>query len=81
LTRLSASAAAELRGWLRYPLKEIHVVTLRKRRSRDGITAHHRPNYKRYEIIDGIRTTTVEQTVLDCATVVANDKAYRRIVR
>jgi hypothetical protein len=81
MTRLSASAGAELRGWLRYPLREIHVVTLRKRLSRDGITAHHRPRYQRYEIIGGIRTTTVEQTVLDCATVVASDKAYRRIVR
>lgn len=78
--RLSHTAAAELRSYLRYPLREIHVTTLTRRPSREGITAHHGPDGRR-QFIDFIPVTGPEQTVLDCACTVRSDKAYRRIVR
>jgi hypothetical protein len=80
-TKLSHSAAAELYGLLRYPLREIHVTTLKKRLPRDGIVPHHRANGVNWRFIDGIPVTGPEQTVLDCATTVKSDRAYRRIVR
>ena len=80
-TRLACSAAAELYGWLRYPLDELHVVTPTKRAPRDGIVPHHRSKGVQWRVVDGIPVTSPEQTILDCATVIRNDKAYRRIVR
>ena len=80
-TVLSHSSAAELYGWLRYPLKELHVVTLTERRSRDGIVPHQHVKPFLWRYVDNIPVTGPEQTILDCATVVRNDKAYRRIVR
>lgn len=78
---LSHSAAAELYELLRYPLGEIHVTTLRERRSRQGIIAHHRRSGSRARFVDGIPVTSPEQTVLDRAATVRNNKAYRRVVR
>ncbi len=80
-TKLSHSAAAELYGLLRYPLNEIQVTTLKKRSPRDGIVPHHRADGVVWRFVDGIPVTGAEQTVLDCATTVKSDKAYRRIVR
>ena len=80
-TALGASAAAELYDLLRYPLKELHVVTLRQRRPRDGIVPHAHTSGYPWRFVEGIPVTSPEQTILDCATTVSNDKAYRRIVR
>ena len=80
-TALGATAAAELYELLRYPLKELHVVTLRPRRARDGIVTHCRSGGYAWRFSDGIPVTGPEQTILDCATTVRNDRAYRRIVR
>ena len=80
-TALGASAAAELYDLLRYPLNEIHVVTLGYRRPRDGIVPHAHTNGFPWRFVDGIPVTSPEQTILDCATTIRNDKAYRRIVR
>lgn len=80
-TRLSDSAAAELYGWLRYPLGDLHVTTSTERAPRDGIRTHHRARSTRWGSIDGIPVTSPEQTLLDCAATVRNDKLFRRIVR
>lgn len=80
-TLLSHSAAVDLYGWLRYPLGGLHVTTPKKRPSRQGITAHHRQARGRWKFIDHIPVTGPAQTVLDAATAVTSDKAYRRIVR
>jgi hypothetical protein len=79
--KLAASAAAELYGWLRYPLNEIHVLTPTPRKGRDGIRTRYTSRPVRWKFIDFIPVTGAEQTVLDCATTVRSDKAYRRIVR
>ena len=79
-TALGASAAAELYDLLRYPLEQLHVVTLRQRRPRDGITPHARKGFA-WRYVDNIPVTSPEQTILDCASTVGNDTAYRRIVR
>lgn len=78
---LGASAAAELAGWIRYPLGEIHVMTPTQRASRDGITAHHRSRLTELQRIDHIPVTSPEQTILDCAATITSDKLLRRIVR
>ena len=80
-TLLSHSAAVDLYGWLRYPLRDLHVTTSVRRPSRQGITAHHRARRWRWRYIDHIPVTGPEQTVLDAATTVDSDRAYRRIVR
>ena len=80
-TALGASAGAELYALLRYPLNELHVVTLRKRKPRDGIVPHAHTKGFPWRFVDGIPVTSPEQTILDCAKTVRNDKAYRRIVR
>jgi hypothetical protein len=41
----------------------------------------HRANGVAWRIIDSIPVTSPEQTILDCASTINNDKAYRRIVR
>ena len=79
--KLSHSPAAELYGWVRFPLKEIHVVTTTERKPRDGIVPHHRGDGVAWRFVDNIPVTGPEQTILDCATTIANDKLYRRIVR
>ena len=80
-TRLSDAAAAELYGWLRYPLGELHVTTATERRPRDGITPHHRAMSKTWRYIDDIPVTAPEQTILDCAATIRSDRLFRRIVR
>lgn len=80
-TKVSHNAAVDLYEWLRYPLGGLHVTTPRKRPSRDGITAHHTTSTARWKFIDRIPVTGPEQTVLDAATTVTSDRAYRRIVR
>lgn len=80
-TLLGATAAAELYGWLRYPLRQLHVVTPTKRAPREGIRPHHRNRITHYRMVDHIPVTTPEQTILDCAAVIRSPKAYRRIVR
>lgn len=79
-TRLGVTAAAELFGWLRYPLGELHVITPTKRRPRAGITPHHRPNAP-WGHIDFIPVTGPEQTILDCAHSITNEKLFKRIIR
>ncbi len=80
-TRLSDSAAVELFGWLRYPLGAIHVTTTTARKSREGITPHFRPRSTAWGLVDFIPVTSPEQTILDCAATLDNDKLFRRIVR
>ncbi|MEA2126489.1 MAG: hypothetical protein QOI80_3271 [Solirubrobacteraceae bacterium] len=80
-TLLAASPAAELYGWLRYPLHQLHVITRTERRPRTGITPHHRARSVAWRYIDDIPVTGPEQTILDCATTIGSGKAYRRIVR
>ena len=80
-TRLSDSAAAELHGWLRFPLDELHVTTTTARRPRGGIKPHHRPGSTSWGRIDHIPVTGPEQTILDCASTIRSDKLFRRIVR
>ena len=78
---LAAGAAADLHGWLRYPLDELFVLTPTPRRPRHGITPLHRTRRGPSKFIDFIPVTGPEQTVLDSASTVRSDKAYRRIVR
>lgn len=80
-TRVSDSAAAELHGWVRYPLGELHVTTTTEHRPRDGIRPHHRTKSVDWGHIDHIPVTSPEQTILDCAGTVRSDKLFRRIVR
>lgn len=80
-TRVSDLAGAELHGWVRYPVGELHVTTTTERRSRDGIRAHHRTGSTGSDHIDHIPVTGPEQTILDCAGTVRNDRLFRRIVR
>jgi predicted transcriptional regulator of viral defense system len=80
-TRLSDSSAAELFGWLRYPLRELHVTTTTERAQRDGIKPHHRTRSTSWGHIDHIPVTGPEQTILDCAATIRSDKLFRRIVR
>jgi hypothetical protein len=80
-TKLAATSAAELYGWLRFPTKQLHVITTTERRPREGITPHHRTKSVAWRHIDHIPVTGPEQTILDCATTIPSDKAYRRIVR
>ena len=80
-SQLAASAAVDLYGWLRYPLGELFVLTPTPRRSREGIITLHRAKPGRYKHLDFIRVTGPEQTVLDAASTVASDRAYRRVVR
>jgi hypothetical protein len=80
-TRLSHSPAAELYGWLRYRTKQLHVITPTKRDPREGIVPHHHRKPVTWRLIDHIPVTGPEQTILDCATTLSSDKAYRRLVR
>jgi hypothetical protein len=78
---LAATAAAELYGWLRYPIGELHVLTPTRRAPRQGIRTHHRSGPVAAHRIDHIPVTGPERTILDCATTIASDKLFRRIVR
>jgi hypothetical protein len=78
---LTASPAAELYGWLRYPLRQLHVITPTKRDPRDGIVPHHHSRPVRWRYVDDIPVACPEQVILDCALTLRSDKAYRRIVR
>ncbi len=80
-TRLSDSAAAELYGWVRYPIGDLHVTTSTEHRPRDGITPHHRTRSTAWRRVEGIPVTGPEQTILDCAATLRNDKLFRRIIR
>lgn len=78
---LSHSSAAELYELLRFSMNEIHVTASTERRSRQGIISHHRTGGVPCRRVHGIPVTSPEQTILDCASTLRNDKAYRRIVR
>lgn len=80
-TRLSDATAAELYGWLRYPIGELHVTTTTERDPRDGIVPHHRTRSVHWRYIDHIPVTGPEQTILDCAATLRSDKAFRRLIR
>ncbi len=80
-TRLSDASAAELYGWVRYPMGELHVTTPTERRPRDGIVSHHRAGSTVGRFVDDIPVTSPEQTILDCAATIRSDKLLRRIVR
>lgn len=80
-TRLSDATAVELYGWLRYPLGELHVTTTTERAPRDGITPHHRAGSTDWRLVDRIPVTSPEQTVLDCAATLRDDRLFRRVVR
>ena len=80
-TKVSHSAAVDMYRWLRFPLGDLHVTTLKKRPSRNGITAHHTSRPVTWKYIERIPVPGPEQTVLDAATTVRSDKANRRVVR
>lgn len=80
-TRLSDAPAAELYGWIRCSLGELHVSTTTERRPRDGITPHYRAGSTAWRYVDDIPVTAPEQTILDCAATIRSDKLLRRIVR
>ena len=80
-TRLSDAPGAELFGWVRYPLKQLHVTTTTERDKRDGITPHHRARSTSWGYIDHIPVTGPEQTILDCAHTIENDTLFKRIIR
>ena len=80
-TRLSDASAAELHGWLRYPVGELHVTTTTERDPRDGIVPHHRTRSVHWRYIDHIPVTGPEQTILDCAATLKSDRALRRVIR
>ena len=79
--KLAANAAVDLYEWLRFPLGGLFVLTPTRRKPRDGIVPIHRSRPGPSKFIDLIPVTGPEQTVLDCATTVRSDRAYRRIVR
>lgn len=81
VTRLSDSAAAELHGWVRYPLGEIHVTTPTEHRPRQGLLPHCRTRSTQWRYIDHIPVTSPEQTILDCAGTMRNDKLLCRVIR
>lgn len=67
LAALSHGTAAHWRGWLRYPVKAIHVSTPRQIRTKlPGVLIHCRRELDR-ELVDGIPCTTITQTLLDVA--------------
>lgn len=80
-TRLSDVAGAELYGWVRYPLDQLHVTTPTERSPREGITPHHRTRSTTRRVIDHIPVTGPEQTILDCAGTIRSDALLRRIIR
>ena len=64
---ISHGTSAYGRGWLRYPVKAIHVSTPRRvRTSLRGVVFHCRRDLNR-ELINGIPCTTATQTLLDLA--------------
>lgn len=80
-TLLAHATAAELYGWIRYPLGELHVLTPKKRAPRDGIVPHHHGHPVRRRFVDDIPVTGPEHTILDCAATIRSDRLFRRIVR
>ncbi len=80
-TRVSDSAAAELYGWIRYPLNELHVTTLTDHRPRQNLIPHCRSSSSEWRTVDHIPVTSPEQTILDCAATMKNDTLFRRIIR
>jgi very-short-patch-repair endonuclease len=64
---LSHGTSAHWRGWLRYPVRPVHVSTPRRIRTRlTGVVIHSGRDLDR-ELVDGIPCTTVIQTLLDLA--------------
>ena len=64
---LSHGTAAHHRGWLRYPVKAIHVSTPRRIRVRFRSVVFHNERDVERELVNGIPCTTVPQTLLDVA--------------
>lgn len=64
---LSHGTAAHHRGWLRYPVRAVHISTPRRIRTRIiGVAFHSERDIER-ELVNGIPCTTTSQTLLDVA--------------
>ena len=64
---LSRGTSAHWRGWLRYPVKAIHIGTPRRIRTPlPSVVFHYKPDLTR-ELVSGIPCTTATQTLLDLA--------------
>jgi very-short-patch-repair endonuclease len=75
---LSHGTAAHHRGWLRYPVKAIHLSTPRRIRMRiRGVVFHHRRRSFDRELINGIPCTTTVQTLLDVPASESDRLIYR----
>jgi predicted transcriptional regulator of viral defense system len=64
---LSHGTAAHHRGWLRYPVRAIHISTPRRIRTRFRSVVFHNEREIERELVNGIPCTTVTQTLLDVA--------------
>ncbi len=65
---LSHGTAAHRRGWLRYPVKAIHISTSRRiRKTLPNVVIHANRRDLERELVDGIPCTTITQTLLDVA--------------
>jgi hypothetical protein len=64
---ISHGTAAHHRGWLRYPVKAIHISTPRRIRVRFRSVVFHNERDVERELVNGIPCTTVPQTILDVA--------------
>jgi hypothetical protein len=64
---VSHGTCAHWRGWLRYPIRPIHISTPRRIRTKlRGVLLHCERDLDR-ELISGVPCTTVSQTLLDVA--------------
>jgi hypothetical protein len=64
---LSHGTAAHHRGWLRYPVKAIHISTPRRIRVGFRSVVFHNERDIERELVNGLPCTTVTQTLLDVA--------------
>jgi Protein of unknown function (DUF559) len=74
---LSHGTAAHWRGWLRYPVKAIHISTPRRIRTRFRSVVFHNERDIERELVNGVPCTTVSQTVLDVAAMESRKLAHR----
>jgi hypothetical protein len=74
---LSHGTAAHWRGWLRYPVRAIHISTPRRIRAHfPGVVFHSERDIHR-ELVNGIPCTTVTQTLLDVAATESRKLVHR----
>lgn len=64
---LSHGTAAHWRGWLRYPVRAVHISTPRHIRARFPSVVFHGQRDTERQLVTGIPCTTLTQTLLDLA--------------